>query len=225
MAQIAHTSRAHALASASKMATTSAARRLFGPAARLGFGAARLLRPPSTLRFLSALASRAVPRGEWSELVKKMDESAKHEEKIAHTHVAEQADIEARTSELSAELGELQLSRRMESHLCRSYILGRTSGLTAEDVAQVMARMCYLHEHDEEFLPKLKSVDETVDAAMREIARTRRTRVFSGFYRGIRADACEVAYGHSCRSVVEIKRHITGHWDKWPERWPWIESE
>ena len=132
------------------MATTSAARRLFGPTARLGFGAARLLRPPSTLRFLSALASRAVPRGEWSELVKKMDESAKHEEKIAHTHVAEQADIEARTSELSAELGELQLSRRMESHLCRSYILGRTSGLTAEDVAQVMARMCYLHEHDEE---------------------------------------------------------------------------
>lgn len=130
--------------------------------------------------------------------------------------------FQTRTAELDSALGELGLERRLDSTLCDDFLSGRTT-LTAPEVAEVMAKMTFYHEHCPEFQRDVEDAEAEVEAEVERIAAQERSYNFdgsgySGFFPGIRACATKEVLG---RPFSEFKEDCMARYPL-PATWPWL---
>lgn len=114
---------------------------------------------------------------------------------------------------LSQALEKIRVPLREDSTLCAAYISGK-AGMSAEQVANIMARFKYLMEgYCPAFDDKVNEAEAQVEEMVEIIAAT------DGFYSGIRADARR----ELCRDgVLTSRREIAEVWDTFPDVWPWL---
>jgi hypothetical protein len=133
----------------------------------------------------------------------------------------------SRQAELDAALGALGVERRDDSRLCEDFRRGK-SARSADDVAEVMARMKYYHEYCPDFMRELEEAEEAVEAEVERAAKENQRRgrhdVFNdcddrGYYRGIHMECMRDVLGTS--SWAEFKDGLMERYSA-PSHWPWL---
>ena len=150
----------------------------------------------------------------WPKLIKTLDDSFKRQgSMIPETDVMRKHQ---RSQVLLAALESKGLQLRFDSHLCAAWIKGQVDA-TAEEVAEVMAGMRYLHEYCKGFDKVCKAVENDIEVRVRDLARKN-----GRFYQGIQGDATEQIYGTGIRHFIAVRRGICQTWSEWPDEWPWL---
>jgi hypothetical protein len=122
----------------------------------------------------------------------------------------------ARASEIADALTLKGLVLRFDSNLTAAYINGSVTGVTASNIATIMAGMKYLNEYCNDYNEEWAAIKRSIESGVLQRSQER------GYYKGIYAEATEGAYGHKCKAIDMVRRHFTAGWTRWPEEWPWM---